>query len=1301
MKVNSLSVSRRGVALVITLVLLSVITFMAIAFLVLSRGEKSSVTTTTEQMMAKLAADTGVERAKASVMAPIITWGNEYRYDLMVSTNYIRRGGYNPATAANRLNYDNVSYAYANGTPVTGNDFLSVLTNLLYSPRVPVFVSTNRAFAPDFRYYLDLNRNRRYDTNGYLPAMSGDPAAAYYDTNGVKTTTTLAGNTWTNFYVGDPEWIGVLERPGFPHSSSNRFVSRYAYIVVPEGKTLDLNAIHNYAKGISPQTMSGSDGDGFLRNQGVGPWEINLAAFLVDLNTNLWPFPANNNTGSRYFYGSSGIDLQRGNTGVAFEDSLFLLRYRYGVNMEQNLLPVQTLFGPRGAAAFQTDFVDGYTGGPLMTNNWWPTGSNDRDASKVRRRPWSGAESPNRFFTTQELFDDTRILSGTPRPQVTFSDRLRFAGTNDNSYERYTFYRMLAQLGNDSAPEPPGRMNLNYDNLTKYDTKGIADTSGRASVTNYVPWDSTGITFFTNAASRLLASAGFTFGITNIQIYPTNYYTPSVHRLLQLAANMFDATTNRIYGSSTNEPGLPSVFRPVFGRGVYGGDDISIVGYEPVRDALIVTAPPPMLDVFKAEDRQVINSWDNNSMVYGVPLVVGAKKGLPNFNEFASQTIMQVTRKLEFIPDTDGKVVRTNQMYEMGISNVFGLEAWNSYSNPFPHGLQLFARAEVFAYMTNNQTGQTLVNQVHRQGYTNFIAANTWTGYRDLSREQYSFQVPLDPKTNIQAFLPYSTWINAQQIFVPLTGIFEQSAGFPTPQLSLKLRTRVWFALRDMAANRIIDYVMLDGVENAVDVASLLSAGGECGANFVVSAKPGSMWCTNTVPAGNPMVPHFGMRNQIAAGIGQVLLSEDQWKQSTPYLPGGNLRSAAQNSFRNKLINPAYAKGGGRFYAPYNPVRTVYLNTSWQANDPLVHYTIGDLVVMLTTNKYEWDHTINPPIANIRHVNGRYEPWTEQLAAGSTSPTRFMLELKDPLVTRSDDWDFPTNKFPNVGWLGRVHRGTPWQTVYLKSEHVGAGMWKQWTGNPFQPVNYGQLPTNVFALNKLYDDSVLTLPARDRELFDQFTTSFSESASRGQLSINQTNLAAWSAVLSGVLVLSNTVTDAQLSNDPFLRPTNTWFPVQPVGTYDWTKNSTNWPAVARIVKGINENRANLTNFNRGVFSRLGDILITPELTVASPFLNTSSAVQRQRAVSDAAYERIPQQVLGLLRVDPEPRFVIYSYGQSLKPADRSVVTSGRFLGVCTNYQVTAEVATRAVVRVQNPTTQPKVVIEKYNVLPPD
>src|SRR5689334_22459523 len=42
-----------GVALVITLILLSVITFMAITFLVVSRGEKSTVGSVTEQTTAR------------------------------------------------------------------------------------------------------------------------------------------------------------------------------------------------------------------------------------------------------------------------------------------------------------------------------------------------------------------------------------------------------------------------------------------------------------------------------------------------------------------------------------------------------------------------------------------------------------------------------------------------------------------------------------------------------------------------------------------------------------------------------------------------------------------------------------------------------------------------------------------------------------------------------------------------------------------------------------------------------------------------------------------------------------------------------------------------------------------------------------------------------------------------------------------------------------------------------------------------------------------------------------------------
>lgn len=58
-----------GVALIITLILLAVITFMAVTFLVVSRGQKSSVGTYTDMAIAREAANAAVERVKAEVMA--------------------------------------------------------------------------------------------------------------------------------------------------------------------------------------------------------------------------------------------------------------------------------------------------------------------------------------------------------------------------------------------------------------------------------------------------------------------------------------------------------------------------------------------------------------------------------------------------------------------------------------------------------------------------------------------------------------------------------------------------------------------------------------------------------------------------------------------------------------------------------------------------------------------------------------------------------------------------------------------------------------------------------------------------------------------------------------------------------------------------------------------------------------------------------------------------------------------------------------------------------------------------------
>ncbi len=66
--------------------------------------------------------------------------------------------------------------------------------------------------------------------------------------------------------------------------------------------------------------------------------------------------------------------------------------------------------------------------------------------------------------------------------------------------------------------------------------------------------------------------------------------------------------------------------------------------------------------------------------------------------------------------------------------------------------------------------------------------------------------------------------------------------------------------------------------------------------------------------------------------------------------------------------------------------------------------------------------------------------------------------------------------------------------------------------------------------------------------------------------------------------------------------------------------------------------------------------------------------------------------------------MIYSFGQSLKPAPNSFVTRpGVFFGLCTNYVVVGEFATRTVVRFDGVPRagQLKPVVEDHRVLTPE
>ncbi len=82
--------------------------------------------------------------------------------------------------------------------------------------------------------------------------------------------------------------------------------------------------------------------------------------------------------------------------------------------------------------------------------------------------------------------------------------------------------------------------------------------------------------------------------------------------------------------------------------------------------------------------------------------------------------------------------------------------------------------------------------------------------------------------------------------------------------------------------------------------------------------------------------------------------------------------------------------------------------------------------------------------------------------------------------------------------------------------------------------------------------------------------------------------------------------------------------------------------------------------------------------------------------------------MGLVRGSSTPRYVIYGYGQALRPAGQRARKQrwGNF-GLVTNYQVVAESAVRAVVSVHAqlntsgpyPVTNYTTRVESYNVLP--
>jgi hypothetical protein len=1280
----------RGIALVITLIMLSVTLIMAVAFLALSRRERSAVATTTDTAVARLAADSALSAAQAQIAASVFATTNAaaYDYHLLVSTNYL------PPSV---------------GMP-------GDLTNLFISPRAPVLIS---ATEPNGRFYLDLNRNGKFETNGSVVE--------------VDNANNILGTNYNA--VGDPEWIGVLERPDQPHGPNNHFVARYAFMAQPIGNGLDLNYIHN-------QTMNPNltTADGFFRNESVGSWELNLAGFLADLNTNQWDL---NNS---YTYVAGGLG---GNLGAAFEDARALLGYRYAYAYNSLAVPPLYFYN-----ALVNGGIDGYTLGNLLTGTALPAVMAPLNAPNS---PWVGANNTNRFFTLPtDLFDTNKIVPAN------FIGHLAAAGNSTNTYDRYTFYRMLDQLGTDSSADA-GKMNLNFRNMTTG-----AVVSGME--TNLYAWSA--LDFFTNAADRMLRTYSSNWFAANpngylLTYYATNYpyavgpdgsgltnvpffgwtnrvpafglakipvqlngnfvYAPAVNRVLQLAANLYDASTNSFY---------PSVFRPTFWvTNESSSTNIYINGYTNLSTVIgtsdSVFSPPYDAGYLAATYVNIALSPLVN--IYGVPWIIGAKKGFPGLNQFSMVNSAYFQRRLEVQRNVQtGVVLSTNQLIQMNIANNPAISFWNSYSNDYVANgsLIIFATNAVQMTLTNSGWGKPAT---YPFGNVFSYVTNVWPGSKWAN---HSGGLP-----NVGSVFS-SQWTN---IFVTTNSAYDfanrkftnnvstawDSGLNPLPQFGLATTNYLQAYILDGSGSsyHVIDYVQLRGPIDSTNLTTTLSDPDS------VSPPPYYMWSTNIF--GKGAVPSWGIVNQlnISQGVGTAPAAA-QWNNPAG-LPGNiNAQSDAQKYFQRVLLgNTNYLDAKGVSYpitetnvqAGYTAVRTNFVAYLYQVNDPLVHYLASDLNAGdgaswaggnaikngiwfqnngSTQNNGSGSQAFPSPPGSSDISKSRYQPW------GKAAPTAlqtayynfsnpYNLTYKDSLVWGSDSWDFPTNRYPTVGWIGRVHRGTPWQTVYLKASdllqvtnsskgNIGTNTWAAWTGD--LQTSYNQ-----------YFDAGNSGPTQDRLLFDLFTTRFNDNATHGTLSVNQANFAAWSAVFSGVVALQNVTPVVNVFTTPTVTKTN----VSPGGIH-----GTNSP-LGQIYNGILAARANTNLFPSGVFTHVGDILSASQFSEQSPFLNRSTANQLNYDISDELYEWLPQQTLGLLRCSGSPRYVVYCYGQSLRPAANSISTSSAngLFGLVTNYQVMAESAARAVIRFDRSLTTNAsgsvtgtnytTTVESYNVLPPD
>jgi hypothetical protein len=699
--------------------------------------------------------------------------------------------------------------------------------------------------------------------------------------------------------------------------------------------------------------------------------------------------------------------------------------------------------------------------------------------------------------------------------------------------------------------------------------------------------------FFTNVASRVLSSE-LNLNLTQIEVYPTNQYTPAVHRLLQVTANIYDATTTNYY---------PTVFRPLFSQDVSG--NVFITGYTNVAP-MVDPSSDSQLDL--PVDAANVSGVNVAANVYGVPWIIGAKKGFPNFNAFTMENIFGITRKLQLTRGSTNVTWLSNpdaytfsQQLSLGITNMFGVECWNSYRVDYTNPITIYATIANTMVLTNDEG---VVYTIPNSGpIVGAIAINDWPGYGTGTIPQTtSFVIPLAQSESVLTVSIYS--FNTNNPFLPTFPLyFATNTLMPHWTMMVTNRLRVVMVESNAADGlyHVIDYVQLVGPNGShdltADITNQYDTATESGNGF---NGYNNQWDPTLNVPGMPN----GIANQIEVSAAFVPIRVfPYWQNMDPTSVTNEI--AGFRAFLGYASLPGTPPSANQYIAmgrtslaqqaPYTPTAMLAYQMQWQVNDPLVHYLASDLT--------DFNQSTGPfkqiiPFTSwgFAQLNYRYMPWGGNPAllpikAGDTSFNALNLynqAIKDSLATNSDSWDFPNGQPLNSNWLGRVHRGTPWQTIYLKSSDVLANnnidTWTYLTGDPDAA------------------DAALMAPVRDWHLASLLSSMLETISPATLLSINNPDTNAWLVALDGLTALTNSAP----------------------GEFDPIIISSNSPQASVIANAIQSAQAS----QAGQFFRdIGDVLATLRLTEQSPFLNLNSNI------TDEAYEMIPSQLLPLLRSD--------------------------------------------------------------------